>query len=664
MLSVHYNPSVLNTQNNLSHATNAVSTALERMSTGYKINRASDDAAGLFIATGLNAQIRGLKQAQKNVNDGLSIISTAESALSNITELLNRIRDLSVQAANSIYDTDSRTAMQAEANALIAEIEQIKKGTNFNGRLLFASPANTIATASWQVNAPTIKTSTTNTTAATATPLATTKITEDEAIAQGYTIIKTAQDLDNIRNNLSGKYILMNDIDLSSISNWDPIGDIDTSTGDITNGFSGILEGNGFAIKNLKINRASEYGVGLFSGIKNAKIQNLTIDNVNVSGGFAVGGLAAIIINSDIVNVNISGSITGQSYIGGLAGVIGDISSTLKDNSNISYSSSSCNITASFVYSHAGSLAGASLANINNCFATGNVSGNAYLGGLVGSAACEINNCFATGNVTGNELLGGIAGMLAGKATISYCYATGKIVGNQSTGGLVGGTDTSSVTTIKNSFFDTQKTGQNNVLGLDVGNNTIYNAYGLTSSEMQNPSNWNGWDPDIWDFSTYPPTLKDMPTGGTNPPDPPDPPDPDDPNTNDSGNIRLQVGANADPLANAIYFDTTFDFDGFTVDFSTADSAAASIDTVDNLLAEISKKTSEFGAIMNRLDGILQAQITQIENFTAAKSTIMDADIASESAEYVRNQILQQTSSTLLTQAQNVNSSVILALLR
>ena len=157
MLSVHYNPSVLNTQNNLSHATNAVSTALERMSTGYKINRASDDAAGLFIATGLNAQIRGLKQAQKNVNDGLSIISTAESALSNITELLNRIRDLSVQAANSIYDTDSRTAMQAEANALIAEIEQIKKGTNFNGRLLFASPAKTIATASWQVNAPTIK---------------------------------------------------------------------------------------------------------------------------------------------------------------------------------------------------------------------------------------------------------------------------------------------------------------------------------------------------------------------------------------------------------------------------------------------------------------------------------------------------------------------------
>lgn len=662
MLSVHYNPSVLNTQNNLSHATNAVSTALERMSTGYKINRASDDAAGLFIATGLNAQIRGLKQAQKNVNDGLSIISTAESALSNITELLNRIRDLSVQAANSIYDTDSRTAMQAEANALIAEIEQIKKGTNFNGRLLFASPANTIATASWQVNAPTIKTSTTNTTAATATPLATTKITEDEAIAQGYTIIKTAQDLDNIRNNLSGKYILMNDIDLSSISDWDPIGDVDTSTGDITNGFSGILEGNGFAIKNLKINRASENGVGLFSGIKNAEIQNLTIDNVNVSGAIAVGGLAATIDSSDIVNVNISGSITGQGYIGGLAGVIGDLSTMITDNTNISYCSSSCNVTAT--YSHAGSLAGISLANINNCFSTGNTTGKYYVGSLIGTAGGNINNCFATGNVTGNLLLGGITGMLVGNSTISHCYSTGKIVGNQDTGGLVGGTDTSSVTTIKNSFFDTQKTGQNNVLGLDVGSNTIHNAYGLTTSEMQNPSNWNGWDPDIWDFSTYPPTLKDMPTGGTNPPDPPDPPDPDDPNTNASGNIRLQVGANADPLANAIYFDTTFDFDGFTVDFSTADSAAASIDTVDNLLAEISKKTSEFGAIMNRLDGILQAQITQIENFTAAKSTIMDADIASESAEYVRNQILQQTSSTLLTQAQNVNSSVILALLR
>ena len=639
MLSVHYNPSVLNTQNNLSHATNAVSTALERMSTGYKINRASDDAAGLFIATGLNAQIRGLKQAQKNGNDGLSIISTAESALSNITELLNRIRDLSVQAANSIYDTDSRTAMQAEANALIAEIEQIKKGTNFNGRLLFASHANTIATASWQVNAPTIKTSTTNTTAATATPLATTKITEDEAIAQGYTIIKTAQDLDNIRNNLSGKYILMNDIDLSSISNWDPIGDADFFDGIITESFSGILEGNGFVIKNLKINNTSKTSIGLFSVIENAQIKNIGIENINIninkpnaSGPFAIGGLTGVSESSTISNCYTTGSITaiGKEIMGG--GMIGSSSN----------------------------------GEIKNCYSDVDVSIENTIfsyftaGGFIGFSGSNITNCYATGDVYGTYGTAGFAIAIT-DGTMSNCYATGKVYSTNSySAGLI--------TTIyggmmKDCLYNKDTTGQQDT-NLSNNGGTISNNKGLTTSEMQNPSNWNGWDPDIWDFSTYPPTLKDMPTGGTNPPDPPDPPDPDDPNTNASGNIRLQVGANADPLANAIYFDTTFVFDGFTVDFSTADSAAASIDTVDNLLAEISKKTSEFGAIMNRLDGILQAQITQIENFTAAKSTIMDADIASESAEYVRNQILQQTSSTLLTQAQNVSSSVILALLR
>ncbi len=639
MLSVHYNPSVLNTQNNLSHATNAVSTALERMSTGYKINRASDDAAGLFIATGLNAQIRGLKQAQKNVNDGLSIISTAESALSNITELLNRIRDLSVQAANSIYDTDSRTAMQAEANALIAEIEQIKKGTNFNGRLLFASPANTIATASWQVNAPTIKTSTTNTTATTATPLATTKITEDEAIAQGYTIIKTAQDLDNIRNNLSGKYILMNDIDLSSISNWDPIGDVDVINGVITESFSGILDGNGFVIKNLKINNTNKTSIGLFSVIENAEIKNVGIENINInidksneSGSFGIGGLTGENDSSIISNCYTTGTITGYGEV-----VIGG-----------------------------GMIAFSNKGEIENCYSDVDLSiehtGSSYFtaGGFIGVSGSTITNCYATGDVYGTYGTAGFAAAIM-EGTMSNCYATGKVYSTNSfSAGLI---TTIYAGTMKDCLYNKDTTGQQYT---NINNNggTISNNKGLTTSEMQNPSNWSGWDSNVWDFSTYPPTLKDMPTGGTNPPDPPDPPDPDDPNTNASGNIRLQVGANADPLANAIYFDTTFDFDGFTVDFSTADSAAASIDTVDNLLAEISKKTSEFGAIMNRLDGILQAQITQIENFTAAKSTIMDADIASESAEYVRNQILQQTSSTLLTQAQNVSSSVILALLR
>ena len=111
-----------------------------------------------------------------------------------------------------------------------------------------------------------------------------TRLSEDEALAQGYTLIKSADDLNNIRNNLSGKYILMNDIDLSSYDNWDPIGDT-------SNRFNGIFDGNGYVIKNLTINRPTEDNVGLFGYTVSANIQNVGLENVEVTGKEYVGGL-------------------------------------------------------------------------------------------------------------------------------------------------------------------------------------------------------------------------------------------------------------------------------------------------------------------------------------------------------------------------------------
>ena len=164
---------------------------------------------------------------------------------------------------------------------------------------------------------------------------------------------------------------------------------------------------------------------------------------------------------------------------------------------------------------------------------------------------------------------------------------------------------------------------------------------------MQDPANWAGWDTDIWDFSTYPPKLKW-----------------ETDRTNDTNNgIRLQVGANADPTGNAIYIDTAFDLDAFSVDFSDSATSAASIITIDNLLDTISTRRAGFGAAMNRLEAVMQANTSSIENLTASKSTIMDADIAEQSAEYVKNQILQQTTSALLSQAQSFQGSIILGLL-
>ena len=142
---------------------------------------------------------------------------------------------------------------------------------------------------------------------------------------------------------------------------------------------------------------------------------------------------------------------------------------------------------------------------------------------------------------------------------------------------------------------------------------------------------------------------------------------PDDPNNPDKpaplGSIRLQIGADSSENS-AIYVDTSFDLGAFDVDFSSADSCAQAIDDIDSVLEQINTKRAELGAAINRLNSILESQTTTIQNYTAAKSTIMDADITTESADFVKSQILQQTSSALLAQSQNIHSSIVLSLIQ
>lgn len=134
---VNTNVSALKTQKNLANATNSLNQALERMSTGLKINSAGDDAAGMFVATNLETQIRGSKIAQSNVATGINVLQTLEGSLDVINENLMRIRDLAVQASNGIYDTASMNAMRDEINARAEEIKRIQAVAKFNGIALF-----------------------------------------------------------------------------------------------------------------------------------------------------------------------------------------------------------------------------------------------------------------------------------------------------------------------------------------------------------------------------------------------------------------------------------------------------------------------------------------------------------------------------------------------
>ncbi|MDD7928149.1 flagellin N-terminal helical domain-containing protein [Microbacterium thalli] len=132
-MQIATNVGALNAYRNLSSTQNDVSKSLEKLSSGLRINRAADDAAGLAISEGLKSQVNGLNVAARNAQDGISVIQTAEGALTEVHSILQRMRDLAVQAGNDSNNADSRTAITTEATQLTAELTRISTSTNFNG---------------------------------------------------------------------------------------------------------------------------------------------------------------------------------------------------------------------------------------------------------------------------------------------------------------------------------------------------------------------------------------------------------------------------------------------------------------------------------------------------------------------------------------------------
>jgi flagellin len=132
-LFINTNASALNAQRQLNSTTNSLGRSFERLSSGLRINGAKDDAAGLSITTRFSAQIRGLNQAVRNSNDGISLAQTAEGALNETTNILQRIRELSVQSANDTNNDSDRASLQAEVSQLKEELNRISETTNFNG---------------------------------------------------------------------------------------------------------------------------------------------------------------------------------------------------------------------------------------------------------------------------------------------------------------------------------------------------------------------------------------------------------------------------------------------------------------------------------------------------------------------------------------------------
>lgn len=141
MLSIRTNVASLNAQRNMSRTTMDMDSSLSKLSSGYRITRAADDAAGLGVSTNLTAQVKSYNQAARNANDGLSVVQTAEAALNEVGNILTRMRELAMQASSDGIGTTERGYITEEYTQLSEELDRIDSTTEFNGKTLFGAAA-------------------------------------------------------------------------------------------------------------------------------------------------------------------------------------------------------------------------------------------------------------------------------------------------------------------------------------------------------------------------------------------------------------------------------------------------------------------------------------------------------------------------------------------
>jgi hypothetical protein len=406
---------------------------------------------------------------------------------------------------------------------------------------LTASPANGYRFVNWTGDVGTV--------ADVNSPSAVISMNDDYSVTANFALeimeIRDWYDLDAVRDNLSGNYLLVNDLDSATAGymelvsetadggrGWEPIGTSDA-------GFTGSFDGQGHEIRDLFVNRPAQGGVGLFARvswihpIENVgRIENVGVVNANVTGFSQVGALvghnAGIVNNSYstcsvtseywyvgglvgyndggfLSNSHSSGNVTGTYYVGGLVGHITGARTVREGNVRNCYSTSS--VTGG---TRVGGLVGSSLADVNvsDSYFAGSVTGRRWVGGLVAeNYGGNVTSSYSTGNVTGSGYVGGLVGVNIWGA-ITSCYSSGIVSGHGPIGGLVGD---NSEGTVDNSFWDIQTGGQSTSAGgtgkttAEMKSIAIFTGAGWNITAVANSGTRNaGYAWNIVDGQTYP----------------------------------------------------------------------------------------------------------------------------------------------------------------
>ena len=610
MISINTNLSSLIIQSNLKTSTNGLNLAIERMTTGFKLNHAKDNAANYSISTSITTKLGAYNTGEENALMGLDMVQTASETLEEMSDRMSRLRTLATQAQNGTYGNSSIDAINSEASALIKELNRLQTTAEYNGIKLFIEDTKDASTPSTHTarklasrSAIALQSSDSsnfikpvnsrNTSGMTSLS----NVDENSSLTSGTYSISTKEDLikfstmcTNGKLGSNTEFVLANDIDLSGV-NWAAAKD-----------FSGIFDGNGFTISNLCCQLESDFA-GLFGTVTSGTVKNLNLKNVNsvASDGYAGGIVAIISDGGKIDNCLVSGSING-AVAGGVVGAV-------QDGGSISNTNFSGNVTGVITAAGITSYMLRETLTISGCSVMGQIKSNdGYVAGLVALS----DSPSATGNLS-----------------ISNSYSASDLFAGDETksAAILGLSGTNTSVSTSNCYYDNTKKGQ--TVGI---NGATDNTKGVTTEELIK----------LIQSGILP--SSDLAQAGSNAA---------------NKTLNLQIGINATDSSQIELNLAGIDFSALNgIDLSNG----LAFDTIDNILTKINEQQTNLGAIENRLNSALDEISTHYENLLSTQSTIRDADIANLSSEYIRNQILQQATATLLATA-NQTPAVALQLL-
>ena len=610
-MRIQHNIMAMNAYRNYTNNVSAMKKNLEKLSSGYKINRAGDDAAGLAISEKMRAQITGLETAQKNAKDGISLVQTAEGALTEVHDMLNRMVELATQSANGTYDnTTDRAQLQKEVDQLRTEINRIADSANFNGiQLLDGSMDGGTNTVSLK-NALDIATS-----------------TDTKATGMSFKTVSDGMLVDKAPT--AGKYT----VDFSQAklinSSTNAITVTFQLTADKTATFSVAAgqEMNGADIaaaiqKNLTSTTGydSDVGVTVMTTASNSKFDfrvdgsTLVIQEINPAAKQSdIDGLVFDAKFTDGVKTG-AGNTVGVTLVAGNSGNQFKVTPEVEPVSNASrvYAQASFKLTADFVKDGAA----LKLGDTTYVFAVG--SNSKYKD--YGDNVIDLTDVVvpADGNLTASQL-NTAARRLAVAAKDNKQFIVGSQVGT--------GAAEISLTEREGGIDYTV----NNLAGDDG----LASINGASTADDAQATAWKG----LIKIGTA--TLSNSATGKA---------------------LTLQIGDTADSFNQLKVNIKDIHTKAIGIaDISIADqeSAAAAVDKIKAAINTISDIRGTLGATQNRLDHTINNLGVMTENIQDAESTIRDVDVAEEMMAYTKNNILIQSAQAMLAQANQVPQGVL-----